>query len=66
MTCKKFGSNLKQLLGELGMSQAELASKAGLTPAAVCMFIKGTREPTLSSILKIMSVIPVKFERLIQ
>lgn len=46
------------------MSQSCLAKASGLTPAAVSQIENGNREPSLSSILAIMSVIPASFEKL--
>lgn len=47
------------------MSQSELAKRSGLTPAAISQIESGQREPSLSSILAIMKVIPVTFEKLV-
>lgn len=61
---KHFGQRLTDLLRQLGMSQRELAIRTNLTPAAISQFISGAREPSLTSICKILNVIPVNFERL--
>jgi transcriptional regulator with XRE-family HTH domain len=66
MNAEVFGYRLKEILSTLGMSQADLAYKTGLTAAAVSQIINGKREPSLSSIVAILQVIPVKFERLIE
>lgn len=50
----------------LDMSQTELADRAGLTRAAVSQIINGSRDPSLSTVIKILKVIPVKFEVLIK
>ena len=63
---KCFGPNLAQILEVLGMSQRELSSRSGLTPAAVSQIISGAREPSLSTVLRILQVIPVKFESLVR
>lgn len=60
------GRNLKYLLKELGMSQSEFADRTELTQAAISQIIDGKREPSLESILRILAVLPVKFERLFQ
>ena len=63
---KKVGpSGLKEILKALGMSQNELAKRSGLTPAAISQIVKGQRDPALSSIVAILNVLPVTFERLI-
>lgn len=61
-----FGKNLKEVMDALGMSQTELAEKSKLTQAAISQIIGGHREPSLSSIVAILGVIPVKFERLLK
>ena len=61
-----FGKNLKEVLRVLDMSQLELATRTGLTPAAVSQICNGQREPSLSSIVAILKAVPVKFERLIK
>ena len=62
----RFGKNLKALRMSLGMTAAELAKRAGMTPAAISQIEAGKREPILSTVVRIMDVIPVKFERLIE
>lgn len=57
--------NLRKLREALGISAAELAERSGLTPAAISQIETGKREPSLSSILAIMKVIPAKFEKLV-
>lgn len=59
-----FGKELQRVLDMLDMTQAELAERTKLTPAAISQIISAKREPTLSTIVKILKVIPVKFERL--
>lgn len=61
-----FGSNLNKILKVLGISQTELAEKSGLTPGAVSQILNGKNEASLGSICKILSVIPIKFERLVE
>lgn len=59
-----FGKELRRILKSLEMTQVELSRKTGITPAAVSMIIDGKRDPSLSTIVKILKAIPVKFERL--
>lgn len=62
---KKQGApKLAKILKQLDMTQKELAQRSGLTPAAISQIINGDREPTLGSILAILKVIPVKFEKI--
>lgn len=55
---------MKATINLLGMTQSDLAQKTGLTRAAVSQILSGKREPTLSTIIKILNVIPIKFEKL--
>lgn len=57
-------SELAKILKALGMSQAELAKRSGLTTAAISQIVNGQREPSLSSIKAILKVIPVSFEKI--
>mgnify|MGYP003440250075 FL=1 len=59
-----FGSNLQEVMLSIGMSQVALSRKTGLTEAAVHQIIYGKREPQLSSIVAILKVIQVTFEKL--
>ncbi|HMD13501.1 MAG TPA: helix-turn-helix transcriptional regulator [Bacteroidota bacterium] len=60
-----FGKKLRSLMVNLGMSQAELARRTGLTPAAISQLLDGIRDPSIHTIVKILRVIPVKFEQLV-
>lgn len=61
-----FGSNLKKMRKSLGMTAAELAERTGLTPAAISQIENDIRDPSLSTIIKILKVIPAKFEKLVE
>lgn len=61
-----FGSNLRTLRISLDMTASELSKRSGLTPACISQIETGHREPTLSTIIKILDVLPVKFEHLIR
>lgn len=63
---KVFGKNLKEVMDFLEINQVELATKAGITQAAVSQILSGDREPSFGTIVKILNVIPVKFERLLK
>ena len=52
-------------MSTLGMDQTELAKMTGLTQAAVSQLLNGVRDPSIHTLVKIMKVIPVKFENLI-
>jgi len=47
-----------------GMNQAELAEKAGVTPAAISQIEKGTRVPTIPVLHKIANVLEVSLDYL--
>lgn len=66
MKQKAFAKNLKQVLDSLDMSQIEFARRTGLTAAAISQIVNGEREPSLSTIIKILEVLPIKFERLVK
>jgi len=59
-----FGLNLLRMRSMLGMTQAELAKRAKMSAAAICQIESGQREPGLSTILKILAIIPCTFEKL--
>lgn len=61
-----FGKRLKTILNMLEISQNELAKLCSLTPAAISQIINGRRDPTLSTVVKILNIIPVKFENLVK
>ena len=63
---KRFGKNLKAVMDSLEMNSAELCRRTGLTPAAISQLISGKREPLLSTVVKIQSVLPVTVERLLK
>lgn len=63
---QSFGKNLRKVRRSLGMTAAELAERAGLTPAAISQIENDKRGVTLASIIKILKVIPVKFEKLVE
>lgn len=61
----QFGKNLTRIMGVLGMSQADLSKRTGLTPAAISQLCAGVRDPSLHTIVRVLQVIPVKFEQLV-
>jgi transcriptional regulator with XRE-family HTH domain len=55
------GRRLAALLEERGMTQKQLAEVAGLTPAAVCRYVSGAREPraiTVAAMARALGVAP--------
>ena len=61
----EFGKNLKKIMDALDMDQTTLSEKTGLTQAAIYQLLNGIRDPSIHTIVKILKVIPVKFEKLI-
>lgn len=66
LKCETFGKNLKDIINNLGISQADLSRMCDITPAAISQILNNEREPSLKTICKILEVIPVKFERLVK
>ena len=56
---KTLGDKISKLRVDLGMSQAELARKIDLTPAAVSLLEKNERKPSLDVLGKIAEVLGV-------
>ena len=54
-----FRRRLKESREKLGMNQAELAAKAGLTPSAISQFEAGDREPNFGSLVKLAKSLEV-------
>ena len=61
---KKFGENLKSVREFLGLTLKDLSIKSGLTEACISQVETGKREPKLSTIVKLLNALNVKFERL--
>lgn len=61
-----FSVNLRRIMETLGMSQEELAKKIGVSAGGVSLIVNGKNDPNLSTLVKILNVIPVKFEILVE
>ena len=55
---------MKMRMVQLRMSNAELASRAGLTATAISQIVNGHREPRLSTALKIAQELQMSVEEL--
>jgi transcriptional regulator with XRE-family HTH domain len=55
---------LKALMKTMGMSQADLAERCGITQAGISQIVNGERTPSIESLCLILTVIPVSFEKL--
>lgn len=58
-SAEKISSNIKRLRGDAGWSQAVLAKKSGVSPAAISLIEKGERIPSLIVTRKLASAFKV-------
>lgn len=63
---KTFGENLKQIRCANKMNQKQFAEKLGTTQQRVSEWECNKVEPTLSNIIKIIDVLGITFEDLIE
>lgn len=57
--------NLKEIRKFLGISQQELALRAGLQPSAISNFENGNREPSVKNLIKLSKALGVTTDRLL-
>ncbi len=62
----KFGKRIKELRGELGMTQEMLAAKIGLDRSYVGFIERGERNPSLEVIFDIAAALKVKPDELLK
>jgi transcriptional regulator with XRE-family HTH domain len=60
-----FSDNLRKTREEKGLSQAELAEKAGLQPSAVSHFEAGRRRPSLENLKRLADALNVTLDSLL-
>ncbi|MEZ2127620.1 MULTISPECIES: helix-turn-helix domain-containing protein [unclassified Sinorhizobium] len=60
-----FSSNLKKRAEQLGISNAEVARRVGLSERRYGNYISGTREPDLATLVKISSVLVMSLDELL-
>lgn len=60
-----FGKKLKILRKKLGITQANLAKKLGISPSTVGMYEQGRREPDSTMLIKIADLFNVSVDYLI-
>jgi transcriptional regulator with XRE-family HTH domain len=60
-----FGQRLRELRAEHGVSQDQLARRAGIHSTAIGRFERGKREPRLRSILRLAEGLGVEPDRLV-
>ncbi|MBO7149401.1 MAG: helix-turn-helix transcriptional regulator [Clostridia bacterium] len=63
---KTFGQNLKEIRISRNISQKELANKLNTTQQRVSEWECGKIEPTLLNIIKILRVLEITFEELVE
>lgn len=62
---ENFSSNLKKRAEQLGISNAEVARRVGLSERRYGNYISGTREPDLATLVKISSVLAASLDELL-
>jgi len=62
----KFGKRIRELRGDLGMTQEMLAAKVGLDRSYMGFLERGERNPSLEVIIKIAKALNIKPEELLQ
>jgi transcriptional regulator with XRE-family HTH domain len=60
-----FSSNLKRRAEQLGISNAEVARRTGLSDRRYGNYINGRREPDLATLVRIASVLNVSLDELL-
>ena len=63
---KTFGTVLRQLRVEKGLSQEALALESGLDRTFISMLERGLRQPTLSSLFALASALKVSASRIVR
>jgi transcriptional regulator with XRE-family HTH domain len=54
---EQFAQNVKRTRDRLGLTQAQLAERSGMTPAAISQLEGGQREPSFSTIVKVAAAL---------
>jgi transcriptional regulator with XRE-family HTH domain len=65
-TTKRFSKNLMDIMHCIGITGATLATRTGLTPAAISQILRGKREPLLSTAEKIALALGCDIGRLLR
>lgn len=66
MKAENVKKNLKEIREYLGISQSELARRAGVTPSCVCQIERGKRVPILDVFIRLVKALGVSCERLLE
>lgn len=59
-----FGPQLLKVLKNKGMTQVQLAAETKMTKAGINSIVRGTRDPSLETLLKLLRVLDVSLEDL--
>ena len=62
----KFGKRIRELRGDLGMTQEMLAAKVGLDRSYMGFLERGERNPSLEVIIKIAKALNIKPDELLK
>src|SRR5262245_28775613 len=62
MSREEIADRIRQLIDKSGLTQAQVAAKSGLTPAAVSHFVTGFRTPGTSSLRRLADALNTSVE----
>lgn len=60
-----FADNLRRIMGDRGMTQAELGRMVGISQGNVSMYVTGRREPRATCIMRIATALGVTTDELL-
>jgi transcriptional regulator with XRE-family HTH domain len=60
-----FATNLRRRAEQLGISNAEVARRAGLSDRRYGNYVSGTREPDLTTLVRIATVLAITVDELV-
>jgi transcriptional regulator with XRE-family HTH domain len=63
---QQFGINLRRRARELGLTDAEVARRVGISERRYGFYVTGDREPDLATLLRISDILQVKVDQLLR
>lgn len=63
---QQFGSNLRRRARELGLSDAEVARRVGISERRYGFYVTGDREPDLATLLRIVDILQADADQLLR
>lgn len=63
---QQFGNNLRRRAKELGLTDAEVARRVGISERRYGFYVTGDREPDLATLLRISDILQVDVDRLLR